>query len=475
MAAMKTRRKMLKFEDNVDGTVAKAHEQKDNLTAKQNDRTKPPSLRIRIQIRWAQILAAFAFTFNIRWPESYGDFLTLLYRYINVDFVDVFGKMPGVGCQLGSDFFLRFLGTMATPLLLIVIGGLAVLVLVTQNRTTQGTAQVISKAKDRLAQLFVQGVLFLYPGLCSKIFTMFSCVEISDQRYLKADMLEVCHEGRHVAYTQCAIVGLAVYAVGVPLCFFFALHKNRDDILSRETRGDQLELKNPSWYKAVEHLHLSYRPHVWWFDVVEMGRQLLLTGALVVLHDSPTVQLLVGNIVNLAYLCVFLAYKPMVNFTDYLAQYAASLHLTLTLLVGLWIQLARIHPYSKGQTAFYTDALGGAVLFSVFLVPIIFQIVDPTLASWFASEPEDDTWKRKYFGRYHKWATSFERKHHYTPHKAVVDKDAVVLVDKAAAVVSLDVILEGEGECGGSSRLEPRRKRFDVVAKPQLGPKKVLI
>jgi hypothetical protein len=151
----------------------------------------------------------------------------------------------------------------------------------------------------------------------------------------------------------------------------------------------------------------------------------------------------------------------MDNFTDYLAQYPASLHLSLSLLVGWWLQLARIHPYSKGQTAFYTDALGGAVLFSVFLVPIIFQIVDPKLVSWFASEQEEGTWKRKYFGRYHKWATSFERKHHYTPHKAVVDKHAVVVVDKAAAVVSLDVILEGEGECGGSSRLEPHTHKHE--------------
>jgi hypothetical protein len=307
--------------------------------------------------------------------------LSFTYRYINVDFAALLDKFPGVGCQLHTNFYARFLSAMVVPLWIFVVVVLAVLKL----RVRKGGV-LSEKTKTRVIKLLVDGILFLYPGLCSKVFTMFACVDVSGVSFLRADMLEVCGEGKHAAYTGLSIFFTMCYVFGIPVAMFVALYQSRQAIVTRE----------PGPEARLGKLYLPYVSTVWWFDIVEMARQMLLTGGLVVLGNSPTIQLLIGNLVNLIYLAVFLAYKPLQNYTDHLTQFGLSLHMSLILLVAQWIELARRTSVAGGQAQFDAEKAGDTVLFLVFLIPVFFEAFVVLF-----SNPA--------FGSLHIWALSFHQ------------------------------------------------------------------
>jgi hypothetical protein len=69
----------------------------------------------------------------------------------------------------------------------------------------------------------VTALLFIYPSLCSKMFSTFKCVAVGNTRYMVADMTQICFEGDHIFWVGWSAAGVVIYVVGIPLGMLLSL------------------------------------------------------------------------------------------------------------------------------------------------------------------------------------------------------------------------------------------------------------
>jgi hypothetical protein len=75
----------------------------------------------------------------------------------------------------------------------------------------------------RIAGVAVFLLFSLYPSLVAKLASIFNCTEsIHGKRYLVADLTVVCYEGIHIVFIAFAVVGVVIYALGIPVAVFQA-------------------------------------------------------------------------------------------------------------------------------------------------------------------------------------------------------------------------------------------------------------
>ena len=108
-------------------------------------------------------------------------------------------------------------------------------------------------------------MFFLYPGICSKIFTVFKCILVDDDgsEYLAADLSIQCYVDANGHNTLMGLAGLfmCLYALGIPAVTLYVLWKNKTKI---KVRNEHLKTK-------LGQLYMPYRPTVWFWEVVELA------------------------------------------------------------------------------------------------------------------------------------------------------------------------------------------------------------
>eukprot|EP01047_Picozoa_sp_COSAG01_P014616 COSAG01_NODE_715_length_14093_cov_64.209233_12_plen_277_part_00 len=140
-----------------------------------------------------------------------------------------------------------------------------------------GAVQVKKKQKvDLTADAFNRLLLFvflLYPGLTSKIFQAFWCRSLTDSSVLIADYSFECIAGGEwtsewsLLVTACSLLVLA-WPIGLPAFLYYIMNKEKDLILA----DDDDTLQKYSFICG------DYKREYWYWEVVEYGRKLLLSG-----------------------------------------------------------------------------------------------------------------------------------------------------------------------------------------------------
>ncbi|KAI9219998.1 hypothetical protein BC828DRAFT_384593 [Blastocladiella britannica] len=96
-------------------------------------------------------------------------------------------------------------------------------------------------------------------------FNLISCTTIGKDLVLAAAPTITCLSGEHLPYLIGAVIVLCTFVAGLPvLCIWLLLHARS-------------KLKEDPHYPLVRELYESYRPGVWYFEVVLTLRKLLLT------------------------------------------------------------------------------------------------------------------------------------------------------------------------------------------------------
>ena len=81
--------------------------------------------------------------------------------------------------------------------------------------------------------------------------------------------------------------------------------------------------------KATAFLHKEYEPHVFWWELVEMLRRLMLVGLMVIVHNGSLMQLMIGTLCAAVLLFFQVQAAPYIEMADdYLAS-AASFSLLI--------------------------------------------------------------------------------------------------------------------------------------------------
>ncbi|CAM9151298.1 unnamed protein product, partial [Laminaria digitata] len=211
-------------------------------------------------------------------PEVYKAFVSKL-GPINLDMDFVLSY----SCIVSTDFYDHLLvATMVPVLLLLVLAG-SYLIARKRNESSEPAIMRVILHKHQAASVYI--ALFFYSPATYKIFQTFSCDELDDgNSYLRADYSLSCLTSRHGWYEVYSLVMVGVYPVGIAAVFAGLLGWRRHDLVNPD-RQSMAHLKpfNPVW--------VSYKKSRYYYEVVECGRRVAMTGIAVLLLPNSTAQL----------------------------------------------------------------------------------------------------------------------------------------------------------------------------------------
>ena len=79
---------------------------------------------------------------------------------------------------------------------------------------------------EAVSKIVVLVILLLFPGLSTKLFSMFKCQSfdgIEDKLLLVQDYSIDCNQGEHITFTLIGVIFLGLYIAGIPLTMFMLL------------------------------------------------------------------------------------------------------------------------------------------------------------------------------------------------------------------------------------------------------------
>ncbi|CAM9262163.1 unnamed protein product, partial [Laminaria digitata] len=225
------------------------------------------------------------------YPEVYKAFVSKL-NPINLDIDFVLSS----SCLVATDFYDRLLFATTTPLLVIALLAGSYLIGRYVNRSSEFALRAV-RHKHMSAVLYVAFVV--YSPVSYIIFQTFSCDQLDDgNTYLRADYSLSCLTSRHSWYETYALVMAGVYPIGIAAVFTCFLVRHRLDLV-KPGRATIVHLE------PLRGLWVAYKPSRYYFEVVECGRRVILTGIAAFVYPSSAAQLAI--VLLLAVVFVFLS------------------------------------------------------------------------------------------------------------------------------------------------------------------------
>ncbi|CAM9283120.1 unnamed protein product [Laminaria digitata] len=124
-------------------------------------------------------------------------------------------------------------------------------------------------------------LFFVYSSVSSTVFQMFACDSLDDGKlYLRADYCILCTDAKHRALQAFAGFMIVVYPVGIPLLFAVLLNRHCK-VLSDPGAGEAAA-------QSIASLWAPYRPTRFYYEIVEYGRRIMLTGVVVFIYPNDT-------------------------------------------------------------------------------------------------------------------------------------------------------------------------------------------
>ncbi len=168
---------------------------------------------------------------GVNWPASFVSF-TVPMGAINLD---VMGLFQVSKCDLAVPFHSQFiLHMLLLPFLLLSIAGSYKLAHVVRKPQTEDEH---TKRHLVLYKSIVLIILFIYPGICTRVFSLIKCIHVDgvdDGIVLEADFAVRCFKGEHLFYSIFGFICMALYVVGIPGVMLLLLFKNRAHLHNKD-------------------------------------------------------------------------------------------------------------------------------------------------------------------------------------------------------------------------------------------------
>jgi len=336
-------------------------------------------VKLKILISLYQMLQGIGITFNIRWPEAYGDALRFLGSVVQIDLPQA---MP-MDCIANFGFFGALIVRTAIPLLLVML--------------LAGLSKLFRRyEKVEIANMFSSGwfvVLFLvYPSCSTAVFQAFMCDELDDgSAYLRVDYSMQCYAENKGAYSEdykgvmaYAILMSFVYPLGTPLLYTAVLYANRVAIakVDRLERGLMKFIKSPETEDATGKLREAvhekirqknlgsgglprltggYEMRVYWFEVFECVRKICLIGLPIFVDPGSSAQLIVGLLVCFVSYGMYASYEPYIKDSDDWLAKVCQVSLFFSLVSSIALKI---------ESDSSTEALGVLLVFTLMVPPV---------------------------------------------------------------------------------------------------------
>ena len=301
-------------------------------------------------------IAQFSGVVNVQYPPAYETFLAAL-SVVNLNL----GFILSLSCVVETSFYVRLILVTIAPIA--VLGVLAITYLVAMIRNGHSIdAMRVARNKHLSVGLFL--LFVVYSSVSYTIFQTFGCDPLdSGVTYLRADYDLVCWTRTHIAYTTYAGIMVLVYPVGIPAVFAWMLFTNRDDIKSVAEISNGSRVQPES--EAIKDLWAPYKPGRYYYEVIECGRRIALTGLAVFIYPGSTAQVAIEALLAFVFYSISEIMSPFAKPLDAWLYRSGTWVIYLSMYLALLLKMDASDEDSRSQDVFaglLIAAYGGMVL-----------------------------------------------------------------------------------------------------------------
>ncbi|CAM9486217.1 unnamed protein product [Scytosiphon promiscuus] len=318
------------------------------------------SLKIVVVV-W-QILTQFADAANVTYPSLYQDFLGAI-DIINFDV----GSMLSAGCLWSDiDFHHRLLLSTLGPLVL--VGLLAITYWIAMHRSKAGRRMASAETIRHRHQTALLLLTFLvYSSVSSTVFQTFACETLDDGvEYLRADYRIHCTDAKHRTFQVYAAIMVIVYPAGIPLLYAALLFQRRHVLA--DPIGDKTSAQ------SIAGLWEPYRSECFYYEVIECGRRIMLTGVVVFIYPNDAAQIAVTMLFAFFFFAAFEILSPYKSVSDMWLSRGGHTIVFLTMFDLLMLKVDVSSESNQSQTIFAGVMVAGHVLMVLAIIAEIFGI-----------------------------------------------------------------------------------------------------
>jgi membrane protein DedA with SNARE-associated domain len=372
---------------NDDKVYAKAFERGDNRFAV-----------LKIVLNTFQTISNSPIKYNLGLTPILSQFMNVIR---NVNF-DVAGMLP-MSCFLRFNYQDAMMTITLMPILITLLLYLAYVI--QRHVQTHSQSQVyayidrvlntypIRVYRNIYITIYLIVTYYTLPTICTRIIGSVTCISVDPNKEsisviksygsvlrLQADFSVDCESSSYYRNYVWAMVMVIVYFLCVPGSYFYLLYQHRDLIRSRgdkrlakqahetiaaASRRQSLLVDTKNLLHAIGFIYLSYRPEMWYFEVVELSRRLFFSSLLAFIVPDPLSQLLVGVVFAAFFYWLYVRMRPYDNDAMNEMAHTGNIQLLVTFLLI----------YSSAVSAFGdTPSAYNAVDVTLFVVNLVILV-----------------------------------------------------------------------------------------------------
>ena len=264
---------------------------------------------------------------NVTFPNGYQRFLEGV-NFLNFDLSWVFS----IGCFLEVDFHDRLLWTTIAPVVMMgLLGGTYAVAL---HRHRRSPETVLRDIRHKHVSTALLVTFLLYSSVSSVVFQMFACDDLDDDKiYLRADYRLECDSPKHRALQVYAGLMILLYPVGIPGLYAFLLFSNRHILRDTQSRTES------SVVRSMSDLWKPYKPQRFYYEVIECGRRIILTGVIVFIYPNTAAQIAVSLAISVAFMTISEVLAPHESYWDTWISRTAHIVVFASMYVALLLKV----------------------------------------------------------------------------------------------------------------------------------------
>eukprot|EP00903_Cladosiphon_okamuranus_P021507 g19772.t1 len=250
------------------------------------------------------VVVKFAAVANVTFPHVYQRFLNAL-DVFNFDITWILSA----GCVVDVDFHDRLLVSTITPLIALLFIAGTYTVATNINRGAIENLQVIW---NKLVSMVLLLTFLVYSSVSAALFKTFACEHLDNGTiYLRADYRIKCDSSKHKAFKAYAGIMIVLYTAGIPAFYCYLLFRDRDVLTKNEA-----DRENISHIATTSDLWKTYKPSVFYYEVIECGRRILLAGVVVFIEPNTSAQVAVTLMMAFVFVVISEALAPYASRWD---------------------------------------------------------------------------------------------------------------------------------------------------------------
>eukprot|EP00752_Nemacystus_decipiens_P002518 g2363.t1 len=230
-----------------------------------------------------------------------------------LDALDVFNFdltwILSAGCVVDVNFHDRLLVSTITPLIAMLFMAGTYAAATTFNRGAPDALQIIWNKHVSLVLLLT---FLVYSSVSATLFKTFACDHLADGNiYLLADYRIKCDSPKHEAFEVYAGVMMVLYTAGIPALYGYLLFRDRDVLAKNEAEREDIPRVT-----TISDLWKPYKPSAFYYELIECGRRILLTGVVVFIEPDTSAQIAVTLMMAFVFVVISEALAPYASRWD---------------------------------------------------------------------------------------------------------------------------------------------------------------